>query len=126
MPNFPELSLLTSLGLPGQPQPPQPNFVAVTGNPFFESFSLKPLQGLDSWYVEIENLTAEGSGDSINIPWLLSISLAVGNATTEAIGKNAVVFSEPEWGFDITGTGKGSLYGNGGIGSGEGGLYVSF
>lgn len=95
----------------------------ITQNPPFGTANIEPL---DAWYAAIENLTAEGCADSVNIPWLLSISVAIGNATTQAIGMNAVVFSEPEWGFDITGAGVGSMYGNGGIGSGEGGLYVSF
>jgi hypothetical protein len=84
------------------------------------------IEPLDAWYAAIENLTAEGDTNSINIPWLLAISLSIGNATTEAIAKNAVVFCEPEWGFDMTGCGVGSMYGNGGTGSGEGGLYVSW
>lgn len=84
------------------------------------------IEPLDEWFHQIENLSIIGDANSINIPWLLGISVSIGNATTEAIGRNAVVFCEPEWGFDITGGGKGSLYGNGGIGSGEGGLYVSW
>jgi hypothetical protein len=97
------------------------SFSNITQNPPLGQMNVEPL---DQWYAEIENLTSEGI-DSVNIPWLLSISLAIGNATTEAIGRNAVVFSEPEWG-EIVGAGVGSMYGNGGIGSGEGGLYVSW
>ena len=97
----------------------------ITQNPPLGQMNIEPL---DAWYAAIENLTAEGDANSINIPWLLSISVAVGNATTQAIGKNAVVFCEPEWGFDITGAGQGSMYGNGGTsgGDGAGGLYVTF
>jgi len=96
----------------------------MTTNLQFEPFPLKPLFGLDSWYADIENLTSQG-GDSLNIPGLLEISVSIGNATTEAISRNAVVFCEPEWG-EVTGAGVGSMYGNGGTGSGEGGLYVSW
>lgn len=77
------------------------------------------IEPLDAWFAAIENLTAEGSADSLNIPWLLSISVAVGNATTQAIGKNAVVFCEPEWGFDMTGQGGGNVHGVGGSGEGS-------
>lgn len=84
------------------------------------------IEPVDEWFAAIENLTAVGDASSINIPWLLDLSVSIGNATTEAIAKNAVVFCEPEWGFDMTGGGTGSFYGNGGMGSGEGGLYVSW
>ena len=84
------------------------------------------IEPMDAWYAALENLTAEGDANSLNIPWLLSLSVAIGNATTQAIDFNAGVVCEPEWGFDITGSGKGSMYGNGGQGSGEGGLYVGW
>ena len=84
------------------------------------------IEPMDLWFAEIGELRSSGGGGGVNIPWLLGISVSIGNATTEAIGRNAVVFCEPEWGFDMTGAGQGSLYGNGGIGSGEGGLYVSW
>lgn len=99
------------------------SFSNITQNPPLGQMNIEPL---DAWYAAIENLTAEGDANSINIPWLSAISLAIGNATTKAISQNCVVFSEPEWGLDITGAGKGSMYGSGGIGSGEGGLYVSW
>lgn len=99
------------------------SFHNITQNPPFGQMNIEPM---DVWYAAVENLTAEGDANSLNIPWLLSLSVTVGNAATEAIGKNAVVFCEPEWGFDITGAGQGSLYGNGGTGSGQGGLYVSW
>jgi len=80
------------------------------------------IEPLDSWYAAMENLTAEGDGNSINIPWLLALSVAVGNATTCAISKNCVVFSDPEWG-ESGGLGRASLYN----GSGEGGgVYVGW
>lgn len=88
--------------------------------------SVQFMDPLDVWYSAMENLTSEGDANSLNIPWLLGISVTVGNATTEAIGRNAVIFCEPEWGFDATGSGKGSMYGNGGMGTGEGGLYVNW
>jgi hypothetical protein len=99
------------------------SFSNISQNPPLGQMNIEPL---DSWYAAIENLTCEGDANSINIPWLLSLSVSIGNATTEAISKNCVVFCEPEWGFDITGGGVGSMYGNGGQGSGEGGLYVSW
>ena len=98
------------------------SFSNITQNPPLGQMNV---EAMDEWYSAIEGLTAEGDGSSINIPWLLSISVAIGNATTQAIGRNAVVFSEVEWG-EGTGAGKGSMYGSGGTGGGEGGLYVSF
>lgn len=98
------------------------SFNNITQNPPLGQMNIEPM---DSWYAAIENLTAEGDASSINIPWLLAISVSVGNATTQAIGKNCVVFTDPEWG-EIVGAGVGSMYGNGGQGSGEGGLYVSW
>ena len=93
----------------------------ITQNPAYQP----GIEPLDSWFAAIENLTAEGDANSINIPWLLSLSTTQGNAYTKAISQNAVVWIDPEWG-EVTGGGKGSMYGNGGQGSGEGGLYVSF
>ncbi len=98
------------------------SFSNITQNPPLGQMNIEPM---DEWYAAIENLTAVGDASSINIPWLLSISLSIGNATTQAIARNAVVFSEPEW-ADGTGGGQGSMYGNGGTGSGEGGLCVSW
>ncbi len=99
------------------------SFSNITQNPPLGQMNVEPL---DAWFAAIENLTAEGDANSLNIPWLLQLSVSVGNATTAAIGRNAVIFCDPEWGYDMTGGGKGSLYGSGGTGSGEGGLYVSF
>jgi hypothetical protein len=71
----------------------------------------------------MENLVAVGDANSINIPWLLGISLSVGNATTAAISKNCVVFTDPEWG-EVVGGGKEGMFGGG---SGEGGgVYVGW
>lgn len=90
-----------------------------TQNPPLGQMNIEPM---DEWYAAIENLTAEGAAGSVNIPWMLGISLSVGNATTEAISKNCVVFSEVEWG-EGTGSGKVSMFG----GSGEGGgTYVGW
>lgn len=99
------------------------SFSNITQNPPLGQMNI---ENLDAWYAAIENLTAEGDANSLNIPWLLELSVSIGNATTEAISRNCVVFCEPEWGFDMTGGGQGSMYGNGGMGSGEGGLYVSW
>lgn len=84
------------------------------------------IEPMDVWYADTGELNSEGgAGGSVNIPWLLALSLSIGNATTAAISRNCVVFCEVEWG-EGTGSGKGSMYGNGGTGSGEGGLYVSW
>jgi len=98
------------------------SFSNITQNPPLGQMNIEPL---DEWFAAIENLVAVGDASSINIPLLLAISVSQGNAYTQAIGKNAVVWIDPEWG-ECTGAGKGSMYGNGGIGSGEGGLYVSW
>jgi hypothetical protein len=96
------------------------SFSNISQNPPLGQMNIEPL---DEWFAAIENLTAVGDANSINIPWLLSISLSVGNATTEAISRNCVVFSEPEWGFDQTGLGQSGMIG----GSGEGGgVYVGW
>jgi hypothetical protein len=95
------------------------SFSNITQNPPLGQMNIEPM---DQWYAAIENLTAEGDANSVNIPWLLSISVSVGNATTEAIAKNCVVFVDPEWG-EVTGMGKAGM----GSGSGEGGgVYVGW
>jgi hypothetical protein len=95
------------------------SFSNITQNPPLGQMNIEPM---DAWYAAIENLTAEGDAGSVNIPWLLGISLSVGNAATTAISQGCVVFCEPEWGFD-TGSGKASMFG----GSGEGGgIYVGW
>jgi hypothetical protein len=98
------------------------SFSNITQNPPLGQMNIEPL---DAWYAAIENLTAEGDASSVNIPWLLAISVSQGNAATQSIAKNCIVWVDPEWG-EVTGGGKGSMYGNGGIGSGQGGLYVSW
>lgn len=124
MPLLPEL---LTMGTPGEeiPPPPAPISKAKTASLFGTQPFGPFIEPLDTWYCDIENLCSVGDANSINIPWLLDLSVSIGNATTQAIGKNAVVFCETEWG-EGTGGGFGSLYGSGGVGSGEGGLYVSF
>lgn len=62
-----------------------------------------PLAGSYSWYLELEGGLYEPAAGSINIPWLLGLSVSMGNAGTRALADNAVVFCEPEWGFDVMG-----------------------
>lgn len=81
---------------------------------------------LDSWYAELENIGCELTAGSINIPYWLAMSVTQGNSLTESISRNAVVFSEPEWGFDATGTGKSGFSGMGGMGGPSGGLTVAW
>ena len=120
MPLIPELLLLTRAGVAPVASTPVP-----TPLPPPYSWPYPPyIEALDSWYAAIENLTAEGDCNSINIPWLLQLSLSVGNATTTAISKNCVVFTEMEWG-EATGMGKASMYG-GGSGEGASGVYVGW
>jgi hypothetical protein len=65
------------------------------------------LAGSYSWYLELENGTAElASEGSINIPWILGLALAEGNAATKALGETANIFPEPEWGWDQGEPGK--------------------
>ena len=95
------------------------SFTNATQNPPLGTMNIEPL---DEWFAAIENLTCEGDANSINIPWLLSISVSIGNAMTQAIGRNAVVFEDPEWDGG-TGLGKASMF----AGSGEGGgIYVGW
>ncbi len=98
------------------------SFSNITQNPLFGTANIEPL---DVWFAAIENLTAEGDANSINIPWLLSISVSIGNATTQAIAKNCIVFTDPEWDEGGGGgVGKASMIGGG---SGEGGgVYVGW
>ncbi len=65
-----------------------------------------PLAGSYSWYLELEGGLYEPAAGSINIPYLCGIMVAQGNAATTALAANAVVFSEPEWGWDVSGGGK--------------------
>lgn len=98
------------------------SFSNITQNPPLGQMNI---EALDEFFDVMENLSASGAAGSVNIPWLLGISVSVGNATTQAIAKNCIVWIDPEWG-EVTGGGQGSMYGNGGVGSGEGGLYVSW
>lgn len=65
-----------------------------------------PLAGSYSYYLEMEGALYEPAAGSINIPWLAGLCTSIGNATTQALAKNAVVFCEPEWGWDVSGGGK--------------------
>jgi len=79
------------------------------------------IEPLDEFYAAMENLTAVGDANSINVPWLLALSVSIGNATTSAIARNCVVFCEPEW--DMGGLGRAGMFN----GSGEGGgVYVGW
>ena len=98
------------------------SFSNITQNPPLGQMNI---EALDEFYAAMENHCAVGDAGSVNIPWLLGISVSQGNAATQAIAKNCIVWVDPEYG-EATGGGKGSLYGSGGIGSGEGGLYVSW
>lgn len=86
------------------------------------------LAGSYSYYLELENGTAEISSEgSINIPWVLGLALSEGNALTKALGETANVFCEPEWGFDVTGGGKDIHPGDQmWMGGGVGGFIVSW
>lgn len=69
--------------------------------------------------------------DGRNWAYLIEIALAEGNARTAALALNAVVFCEPEWGFDIVGVGGGNyrgsfLAGGGQFGNIAGGLTVAW
>jgi hypothetical protein len=65
-----------------------------------------PLAGSYSYYLENENALYEMAAGSINIPWLMGLALGEGNGGTAALAANAVVFCEPEWGFEGGGIGK--------------------
>lgn len=65
------------------------------------------LAGSFEWYLEREGVWLGDSSDgSINIPWVLAISLAQGNATTVALGANVIRELDPEWGWEALGVGK--------------------
>lgn len=65
-----------------------------------------PLAGSYSDYLAMEGGLYEPASGSINIPWLVGLCISEGNGNTSALAKNAVVFCEPEWGFDGGGAGK--------------------
>ena len=69
-----------------------------------------PFEG--EWELRLEDSGAYTDAcDQRNWPALLALAVAQGNAATAALAENAVVFCEPEWGFDITGFGNGNYYG---------------
>jgi|SRR5579871_1783558 len=81
--------------------------------------------GQDEEIAAKENLYSEGHANSINIPWLLGISVAMGNGMTEAIAKSCIAYVEPEFGLDGGGGGNESgaqAYG----GAQSGGTIVSW
>lgn len=62
------------------------------------------LAGSYEWYLEREGAwLGDSSEGSINIPWLVGISVATGNAATKALGETANIYAEPEWGWDSYG-----------------------
>ncbi len=76
-----------------------------------------------------ETLGNEGlinTGGTPNIPWLLGLSVSMGNAMTEAIAKQAIIYQEPEWGWDGGGGGNESGASQIGAGGSSGGLLVSW
>ena len=80
----------------------------------------------DTEVYEREGLIFELSSDNLNIPWLYTLAVAKGNAATEALARNAVVFCEPEWGLDATGLGGGNYVGAGPMGGPSGGMTVAW
>jgi hypothetical protein len=78
------------------------------GNPSTQTTDLQQaaLAGSYDWYLEREGAwLGDSSEGSINIPWVLGIAVAEGNATTKALGDTAWWWPEPEWGWDATGLG---------------------
>lgn len=67
---------------------------------------------LGEWELRLEDAgILTDNCDSRNWAYLSGICIAEGNAYTSALALNAVVFCEPEWGFDIVGVGKSGYYG---------------
>jgi hypothetical protein len=100
------------------------------GNPSTQGGDLMQigLEGSYEWYLGIEGGYSEPSSEgSINIPWILSLALSLGNAATEALGTTANVFVEPEWGWDAgeIGRDKGP-YNDTWMGGGTGGFIISW
>jgi hypothetical protein len=81
--------------------------------------------GSYEFYLDREGGTTELAAGSMNIPWLAGLIISQGNAMTEAIGRNAVVFCEPEYGNDSDG-GGGAAGGYAGMGASSGGLSVAW
>jgi hypothetical protein len=80
--------------------------------------------GSYSYYLDMEGGVTELAAGSINIPWLAGIIISQGNAMTEAIARNSVVYVEPEYGLECTGAGGAGGYQ--GMGGSSGGLVVSW
>jgi hypothetical protein len=79
------------------------------GNPSTQAGDLMQigLEGSYSEYLEWEGAWLQDSSEgSVNIPWLLGIALALGNAATKALGETANVHIEPEWGWDQASIGR--------------------
>jgi hypothetical protein len=78
------------------------------GNPSSQTTDLQQaaLAGSYDWYLEREGAwLGDSSEGSVNIPWLLGLSVSQGNATTQAIAEGTWHWPEPEWGWDTTGPG---------------------
>src|SRR5262249_18014970 len=65
-----------------------------------------PLAGSYTEYLADSGSLYEPASGSINIPWLAGLCISQGNGLTSALAKNAVVFSEPEYGLEVSGSGK--------------------
>ena len=83
-----------------------------------------PFYGYDTSIIERENLGLGDGYGQLNIPWYIGLSAMMGNAGTTALSRNAVVFCEPEWGYECVG--MGSSYPGGVIGGPSGGLTVAW
>jgi hypothetical protein len=85
-----------------------------------------PFEG--EWELRLEDAGVLTDGcDAINWASMIATSIAEGNARTSALALNAVVFSEPEWGFDIVGVGVGNYAGRQGPnGAYAGGVTVAW
>lgn len=76
------------------------------GNPSTQAGDLTQigLEGSYESYLEWEGAWLQDSSEgSVNIPYLLGISLALGNAYTKALSETANVYIEPEFGWDASG-----------------------
>ena len=71
-----------------------------------------PFEG--EWELRLEDAgVLTDACDGRNWASLSDLCIAEGNARTSALALNAVVFCEPEWGFDIVGVGNGNFAGRG-------------
>jgi len=85
-----------------------------------------PFDGYDEKILAGEGLINDGG--SLNIPYLVGVMSSTGNAMTEAIGRNAMVFGDLPW-QDDGGDGDGEGGSGGGVGSmssQSGGLIVEW